>query len=755
MHSYPNPPATTSSGLPAMNLLQVADVLSSPTTQRDIPASESILIFRGQFREAALLDAREYIPSYFAAAAIHANPDVFAALAFKYSREKQMHLMETLWKEGDGMESIKEMTESVPKVAENESVNRLAASGATWKGKGRDEGDSERDPESASQMLIKVNDVFLNLVAKVEPLMVRMDEFCDKQNVGELRDVDALRSVMEGNFQQTDQIIIYKPTPIIKNYRQQQPGLQRQRPAPTKLQPLILYPRSSQPPPNQSFSLKSSELQPLNVNARQPSALDQILLAMDKGLEKDWSNNSMRALEDPDMNATMFDLFVLRNYVTKQPLKLRMSLSFADPVKIVENFWNEPPEIRFVGVSYSFMKFSQLFPHFSIPYCAIAAHFSDLSPEICFSYYERARKAVDFRRRAFWILNYSSKILRLCAGESVMPYVLLDKGVQPMHFDVSNDAFTLPLTSETTSPVYFLCFLLDIIERMGKRLVIVPNSFKELLQSPMFHASKQELDDWYSHIPEAFIITPQNLQMHMQCVERTGLMNLNMFYMAAVCVLFRPRLFLTAHLPLDSSLMTPENLGLILEALNTGVSTAFEIADLNANMLALTQFADGAVEIHQDGGVLLTCSNWKEYVHIFFSLFEAAVTLWFFYCKSRPYWWAAFCLNSEDQEAHTRAKIKQSLQEVLQSLKLLESAMSNASLNAPERPKHNMITPMVDCVEGMMIEVSETQRELKDLVLDDIVLEMEVLSIGGSTADAVPPISAQAPWVFMGLLGEK
>ncbi|KAJ3073182.1 hypothetical protein HDU98_002058, partial [Podochytrium sp. JEL0797] len=212
-----NPPTTTPSGLPAMSLLQILPILPTPTNRHNAPTAESILIYRSQFREAALLNAREYIPSYFAAAAIRANSDVFSAhRAFTYSREHQMVLMGRLWIESGGLESLMEMEKCVSKVDENESANGFAANAPGWKGKGKavDSG-SQGDAGAVSESLDKANAVFVNLFAKVEPLMTRVDEFCAKQsgsrsmdeNIGALRCTGVLRNVMEGNWEQADQII--------------------------------------------------------------------------------------------------------------------------------------------------------------------------------------------------------------------------------------------------------------------------------------------------------------------------------------------------------------------------------------------------------------------------------------------------------------------------------------------------------------------------------------------------------------------
>ncbi|ORY52467.1 hypothetical protein BCR33DRAFT_318453 [Rhizoclosmatium globosum] len=254
-------------------------------------------------------------------------------------------------------------------------------------------------------------------------------------------------------------------------------------------------------------------------------------------------------------------------------------------------------------------------------------------------------------------------------------------------------------------------------------------------------------------IPKSFLMSTSNFEAHLRHCERAGLMNLNMFSKAAVCCLNRPLLYLTAHLRLTSNLLTPENMNTILSALNTSVSFALDIADLNQALLDRTQFHEGAIEIHGDK-VLVTPAFWKEVVHIFFSLFEAACVLWFFSCRSLPYWWTVYCLDGK--EDFIRTNIKAKLAEIHRSLRLLEAVLSNADVNQIERPKQNMITPMVNCVEGMVIEINEPPN-IKGANVESVTLEMEVLAIGATNSSS-PDLShsvKQDPWVFMGLLGEQ
>ncbi|KAJ3030660.1 UNVERIFIED_CONTAM: hypothetical protein HDU68_008295 [Siphonaria sp. JEL0065] len=387
---------------------------------------------------------------------------------------------------------------------------------------------------------------------------------------------------------------------------------------------------------------------------------------------------------------------------------------------------------------------------------------------------------IDSRRRVFWILNYSSKILRMCIGSEAMPHELKSKGVKPMHYDVGNHIFTLPLTPETTSPVYYLCTLLDVTQKIANQIILVPKSFKDLIKSSLFSSLKQELDLWLTSIPDSFFLTPKKLIDQLKGPERSGLIQLTMFYRVSVCVLHRPCFYLTGHLSLKSKLMTPDNMSLILEAMNASVSNALDIAALNSKLLSVTQFLDGgALEVHGKDWILLPPSYWKECIHIFFALFESSIVLWFFLTKTKPYWWKVYCFDSEEKEVAARTEISEAVLSNLRALRLLEAVLSNSSVMEttltgariePARPKQNLVTPMVDCVTRLVqdMEGSAEERELVELYRyihftspkfllpqNTITIEMDVLSVGKPSDPEKQRWGKEDPWVFMGLLGAE
>ncbi|KAJ3134864.1 hypothetical protein HK100_003259 [Physocladia obscura] len=527
------------------------------------------------------------------------------------------------------------------------------------------------------------------------------------------------------------------------------------------------------------------------------------------------------AVEDPDMLPTMSDWAVLQHFVTTQPLLFRTSYSILDPLKIVEHFFQEPPELR-------------------LPYCAVAAHFQrpPLPPAKCFEYYERAKRAIirqdtptlkrvqglhlittfaylngqpaialplfhtairmiiylkldvdpddspwlasqnlseydkDCRRRAFWMFNCSSKIVRIGVGEAAMPYKLVPRGVKPMHFDVGKPA-GLPLIPENVSPIVYLCPLLDLIQAIASESKKVPEAASNIFASPAFDNLEVELSTWAAMIPPSFRMTPQNLSRHLKSAERSGLMNLNLFHKTAICILHRQRFYLTAYMPLHSPIMTCENLNIILRSLNASMHCALEISRLNTSLFQTSRFDANAAEVQGPEQVILTPVYWKECVHMFFSLFEAAIVLWFFQCNTKRHWWSAFCLESKEREIALETEIRDAMDDILKSLTLLEALASGNEFKATGvswsennitdgiRPKRNMVTPMVNCVAAMIEEIDAKQAHKVEKVqnqagLESVVLEMEILALGTVMTNLKQQkTDKHDPWIILGLLGAE
>ncbi|ORY52541.1 hypothetical protein BCR33DRAFT_779815 [Rhizoclosmatium globosum] len=505
---------------------------------------------------------------------------------------------------------------------------------------------------------------------------------------------------------------------------------------------------------------------------------------------------------DFDLPATtsfILTMAILSQFIQSHPFKYRHSFCSVDPVSIVENFWTEAPELRLL-------------------YCAIAATMTEprQPAQVCFYFYDRAQKALSYseyprlktvqalivgtnfallsgqpmvgmnmfakacnmamalrldvdpdcfgsegnplnlsewgkeeRRRVYWMLRYSYKIITMSTSV-VLPPVPDCHKLKPIFGNIGNQ-LSSPLTPELTSPVVYLCSLLNILGDIGDFTSLPPRSLEDVLTCETYSAIKNRLMIWLSTIPPSFHLNPMNINVELNGIERSGLLNLMSFSKAAICALNRPLLYLTAFFSPDliGEVATKFLTSRVFESLNN----AQEITALNSAMLRLTipGFNHKLISLSSDS------SFWKEHMLIYLGYFEAVATIWFFVVKTQPCWRRRYFFDSMAIESAVVEKLLDGVADILKMLGILESGLSGHDSITSRPEKANMMTPLYDCVEGMLDEMKRVvaKTTTKDGVTKDemTLLAMEVSDLGIDVD--VHERVIRPPWVFLGLLGAK
>ncbi|ORY52451.1 hypothetical protein BCR33DRAFT_711766 [Rhizoclosmatium globosum] len=221
---------------------------------------------------------------------------------------------------------------------------------------------------------------------------------------------------------------------------------------------------------------------------------------------------------------------------------------------------------------------------------------------------------------------------------------------------------------------------------------------------------------------------------------------ISVFYNATVCLLYRPQLYLTGFLKIDSpELLQPDAIPNLLNILDSSIVAARCITQINSWVV---RFPIDRDELHLRHWI------WKEHLFAAFALFEAAVCLWFATCRTRRWWWR------DDEESKTgdalvmdemeRREIRAEVEDVLKTLRELESVFT-------------VVTPMITCLLGMLREMEEVELEylngdeemdMDEYFVDDdmnsilIGMQLVVLDDVGNMQELV-----EEPWCFLGLLG--
>ncbi|KAJ3245305.1 hypothetical protein HDU78_009550 [Chytriomyces hyalinus] len=396
------------------------------------------------------------------------------------------------------------------------------------------------------------------------------------------------------------------------------------------------------------------------------------------------------------------------------------------------------------------------------------------------------------RRRAFWLCFYTTKLVQSCSTPS-SPARLSAAQMRPPKSDIGS-LFSEILTTQHN------CSILELIISIKRHYAYAPASLNDLILSEQALSLSAELLSLHSEIPQFLLLAPeptptadhilmQNKIFISQLLsvgptDTTGIISLSMFFNASICLLHRPKLYLTHFLPNASATAVPPSfIPIIASALKQCLTAAYRMSDINRFLLHITQDAANIDSASSDNSSehpqLLPKSFWEAHNYLAHPLFECAIVLWFIACKTSHTWfdvgfsleefeWLKLRRSLSDGRVRICSKnIKACLRDILKSYAILNSALGGRDAgNETADPlrdnsiRPNMVTPMITCVQAMLKDVelahfeTASPENMKEASpdIESVLLGMKVMSLGeedrGGSTEVV-----EDPWCFMGLMG--
>ncbi|KAJ3387968.1 hypothetical protein HDU80_011805 [Chytriomyces hyalinus] len=420
-------------------------------------------------------------------------------------------------------------------------------------------------------------------------------------------------------------------------------------------------------------------------------------------------------------------------------------------------------------------------------------------------------------RRTFWVFNYGLKTMRLDVGPDV--HVFTPQGVKPCR----DFGYALggPLDENSIGSQFYFCGLVDVMQEILDFVRTPPLTLMHLVGHSRIKIAilETKLRTFHSQVPARLVINPPTLTWTcLNHTERGGMIVLFMYYRAALCSLHRPTMYLSATSAFKTPTASKHSLH-IRHSIYTSLENAVEIWTVCSQIVALTSLDRTAAEIHVPsastvalphlkqnvpinkemssfpfpvpsitpvfpvGAPGTACTStmvvtqlsavfWQESFGLCMGLYEAAVVFWFVLCRMGKAWWnsaansahPASTLGAGESVSSLRRRYYECIQDLARALRLFETVMGDGELRTDARaPTPNMMTPLVDCIEAMLVEISqqdefaakEAMKSSADSTFvncDALVFEMQVLSL-----ETTVPVDVvrqnRSPWVLLGLLG--
>ncbi|KAI8618149.1 hypothetical protein BC830DRAFT_1110230 [Chytriomyces sp. MP71] len=389
----------------------------------------------------------------------------------------------------------------------------------------------------------------------------------------------------------------------------------------------------------------------------------------------------------------------------------------------------------------------------------------------------RSKSEQEEYRRCFWRIYYNLKYSK-CVNDIYRPFSLIRHDIMLPSGGVRG-----------ASPLMIhICAIWDLIYQIRIVLDEPPNSLDDLLAGPRITKLNTTLIDTHAELPSMYILVPDPTLSHDTSLafaqyaafveqmlsvspnDTTSMLLLSVNYNASICMLLRPRLYLTVFTQPDK--LSQDGNFLIKTALEECSAATQRIAELGQFILYLT---DNEQEMATSSSFLdplakpkptvLSRSFWMQQIILSHAFFEAAVCLWVISCRSRAAW-KDLCASGYVVSLHQG---KRYILAISRYYKLVSKrfgketiAAADASISQPQG-KPNMFTPFIDCIDAMVYELElmemnggvspprQTVGDTEASRMQRIVLDMKAMGI--ADVEEVVVGSSECPLAFLGLLG--
>ncbi|KAJ3231992.1 Tetratricopeptide repeat protein 14 [Chytriomyces hyalinus] len=524
------------------------------------------------------------------------------------------------------------------------------------------------------------------------------------------------------------------------------------------------------------------------------------------------------SVEDPDMMPTMQDWVIVYNYLRSGGQSL---WAMIDPVKFLQSFLSEPPFLRYaVCAVAAHQRLPKVSSRVSLAYfnrakqavkrrsdvsikmiqalfCLSSFATSNGQPDLSKPYFVKSipmlfqlRLHVDpddspwlahlnlseedknERRMTFWTLFQCVQVVQMTTINRGEFYAMPGHSVKFAKQVALDAVIKAPVTLPEVATVCYLNLITNVMVDTAILHSKTPASAMELLVGSAAVLLDRRLAIAKEHIPDRLLVSEPSILFQMaESNPFTPVIHIaitTIMYNSALCILHRPRLYLTAYLSLTSPLLLdPDNLMILLTLLEVCLSAAEKIATINSWILHRSKSGKD-----NDGG-MFSKKLWQKHSLLSFGLFEAAVVSWFVTCKTNPFWWrnqegdvsmtdeyaaASSSLHVLRMTHSDRQRLRSSVMDILRTYEDLEGSLSSEE-NAAQS---NIATPFITCISAMLREMEQvelniqaglpfnSEAKVKRDDVEDLVLGVTVMSFGEE--ESVEPYKG-TPWAFLGLLG--
>ncbi|KAI8611339.1 hypothetical protein BC830DRAFT_662832 [Chytriomyces sp. MP71] len=409
-------------------------------------------------------------------------------------------------------------------------------------------------------------------------------------------------------------------------------------------------------------------------------------------------------------------------------------------------------------------------------------------------YYSLKRESKNLKKRIFFSLNNGPQpVVQITASQRTQITLSSSNMKFLQQHRVSNPAFLftrfLPERTAHFNPsvICHLSGILDIMQQATIHYKAIPKSATEIVlpsactilirqlgnleNNSLRHMLASSRDATLGYVVSAVVSnnshTPPITPVPHLTIDSSTLLPIlstTFLFNAAVCILHRPQLYLTAHLPITSPLLAfPESYQALNTALLQSVTAARTITSLNS-ALAHTMRED--------------FDSVKYDPFTSFVLFEAAIVLWFATTKTPAYWFKLAGATPSPlfltMGAEERRAIRGEVLDVLRALKELEDIMGShaaddglippvsASARVGGAPPSNMLSPMVTAVTAMIEEMQAAEQRIlapssvtqPATGVEELLIGMKVMALDDPD-DARGTSYVDEPYCYLGLLGVK
>ncbi|KAI8832296.1 hypothetical protein BJ741DRAFT_710952 [Chytriomyces cf. hyalinus JEL632] len=424
------------------------------------------------------------------------------------------------------------------------------------------------------------------------------------------------------------------------------------------------------------------------------------------------------SLANPDLMPTIQECMMVYQYVSSDYLAVDMiSFYLVDMDQFLRTFSFQPAGLR-------------------LAYCAIAA--ASLRRRDKQQYYDRAEKAL-FSDNAPIALSTVQALLAiskfgLLTGTELAPYFLQAcELVSLLQLDYrSGQSSSLQFTDRVRegrtaiplSPTFatHLRFWMspETFALFGKRL---PHPCRVCCTAKQFTALEQKLERTMKRMLETSVTTNSAspfISLSSVQITRENVSNLfphmsdliivNLYHNSAICMLYRPQVYLSQFLSLSSIHLQDNrdnNMTVILNAINTTMNAARNILDLSSWMYH-----------HPLYKTLWIPKFYRDHCTVTFALFEACIVAWFLTCRTQHYWWWTTSNGSNgfgnegvssllSMTLEDRAAIRAGVSDIVNTFGDLDQLFDRKD-GVP-----NMISALFRFSKAMLEEMKDTEDQLR------------------------------------------